>query len=117
MAGGKEALGCAKTCSKPLFTGKPGGDRLLDRRGNAKDVATGGLGGTGGLLVLPLFLRAELGRRHGEAVAARVRIQYGGSVKPANARDLFGQPDIDGGLIGGASLEAPGFLDICRATR
>lgn len=44
-----------------------------------------------------------------------VRILYGGSVKPDNAAELFGQPDIDGGLIGGASLEASSFLAICRA--
>jgi triosephosphate isomerase len=45
-----------------------------------------------------------------------VQILYGGSVKPDNARDLFGQDDIDGGLIGGASLDAAGFLSIgCAA--
>ncbi|MCZ7590829.1 MAG: triose-phosphate isomerase [Kiritimatiellae bacterium] len=50
-----------------------------------------------------------------EAVAQSVRIQYGGSVKPSNARELFGQPDIDGGLIGGAALEARSFIEIVRA--
>lgn len=48
-------------------------------------------------------------------VAAGVRILYGGSVKPQNAIDLFGQPDIDGGLIGGAALVAGDFLAICQA--
>lgn len=48
-------------------------------------------------------------------VAAGVRILYGGSVKPQNAAELFGQPDIDGGLIGGAALVADDFLAICRA--
>jgi len=48
-------------------------------------------------------------------VAAAVRIQYGGSVKPSNAKELFSQADIDGGLIGGASLEATSFVDIVRA--
>lgn len=48
-------------------------------------------------------------------VAEAVRIQYGGSVKPDNAAELFAQPDIDGGLIGGASLKAGDFLDILRA--
>jgi triosephosphate isomerase len=53
-----------------------------------------------------------------DAAAARVlRILYGGSVKPANARDLFLQPDIDGGLIGGASLVAADFLAICAAAQ
>ena len=47
--------------------------------------------------------------------AGAVRIQYGGSVKPDNASDLFGQPDIDGGLIGGASLKATDFVAICEA--
>jgi triosephosphate isomerase len=50
------------------------------------------------------------------AVAAGVQILYGGSVKPGNAKELFGQPDIDGGLIGGAALVAADFLAICAAT-
>ena len=48
-------------------------------------------------------------------VANGVRILYGGSVKAGNAKELFGQSDIDGGLIGGASLKADEFLDICAA--
>lgn len=48
-------------------------------------------------------------------IANGVIIQYGGSVKPANAKELFGQPDIDGGLIGGASLVAEDFMAICAA--
>jgi triosephosphate isomerase len=49
------------------------------------------------------------------AVAARMRIQYGGSVKPENAADLAAQPDIDGALVGGASLKADDFLGIAAA--
>lgn len=49
------------------------------------------------------------------AVADRLPLLYGGSVKAANARELFGQPDVDGGLIGGASLEATDFLVICQS--
>lgn len=49
------------------------------------------------------------------AVAAGLQILYGGSVKPGNAKELFGQPDIDGGLIGGAALVAADFLAICAA--
>jgi triosephosphate isomerase (TIM) len=49
------------------------------------------------------------------AVAKGLRILYGGSVKPQNAKELFGQADIDGGLIGGAALVADDFLAICRA--
>ena len=48
-------------------------------------------------------------------MASEVRILYGGSVKPGNAKDLFANPDIDGGLIGGASLVASDFLAIVAA--
>jgi triosephosphate isomerase (TIM) len=47
--------------------------------------------------------------------AGKVRIQYGGSVKPSNAKELLSQPDIDGALVGGASLEARGFAEIVKA--
>ncbi len=50
-----------------------------------------------------------------EAVAESVRIQYGGSMKPANAKELLAQPDIDGGLIGGAALDAKSFVAIVQA--
>ena len=49
------------------------------------------------------------------ATASKVRIQYGGSVKPANAKELLGQPDIDGALVGGASLEVRSFSEIVKA--
>ena len=55
------------------------------------------------------FLRGRLSRE--------VTILYGGSVKPGNAKELFAMPDIDGGLIGGASLSAPDFIAICAAAR
>jgi triosephosphate isomerase len=51
------------------------------------------------------------------AVAAKTRILYGGSVKASSAQALFGQPDIDGGLVGGASLMAEEFVAICNATQ
>ena len=51
----------------------------------------------------------------GEATAARVVVQYGGSVKPDNAAELLACPDIDGALVGGASLKAGDFLAIFRA--
>ncbi|MGH8645351.1 MAG: triose-phosphate isomerase, partial [Gammaproteobacteria bacterium] len=60
------------------------------------------------------FIR-ELLAEHDEANANRTRILYGGSVKASNAVDLFRMPDIDGGLIGGASLQANEFLAICGA--
>lgn len=59
-------------------------------------------------------IRGLLREMADDAVAESVRIQYGGSVKPSNARELFSQPDIDGGLIGGASLEARSFVEIVR---
>lgn len=61
------------------------------------------------------FIRARLEALCGAAVAARISILYGGSVKPQNAAELFSQPDIDGGLIGGAALVAGDFLAIVAA--
>ena len=50
-----------------------------------------------------------------DTIGQRLRIVYGGSVKAGNAAELFAMPDIDGGLIGGASLDAETFLDICQS--
>src|SRR5208337_1083658 len=60
------------------------------------------------------FIRALLGKMFDETVARRVRIQYGGSVKPSNARELMSQLDVDGALVGGASLETRSFADIIK---
>ena len=60
------------------------------------------------------FIRSLLVKVFDEAVAKKIRIQYGGSVKPANAKELMGQPDVDGALVGGASLEARSFADIIK---
>ena len=60
------------------------------------------------------FIRKLLVKLYDENVARKVRIQYGGSVKPANARELMSQPDVDGALVGGASLEARSFADIVK---
>jgi triosephosphate isomerase (TIM) len=60
------------------------------------------------------FIRQLLAKMFDETVARRVRIQYGGSVKPGNARELMSQPDVDGALVGGASLEARSFADIIK---
>jgi triosephosphate isomerase len=60
------------------------------------------------------FIRRLLAKMFDEPVARRVRIQYGGSVKPANARELMSQPDVDGALVGGASLESRSFSDIIK---
>jgi triosephosphate isomerase (TIM) len=61
------------------------------------------------------FIRGLLTKLYGEALAQRVRILYGGSMKPANAPDLLSQKDIDGGLIGGASLESRSFVELIKA--
>jgi triosephosphate isomerase len=60
------------------------------------------------------FIRALLAEIFDEAAAKKVRIQYGGSVKPSNAKELMSQPDVDGALVGGASLEARSFADIIK---
>jgi triosephosphate isomerase len=61
------------------------------------------------------FIRGLLTKLFTEPVAQRVRILYGGSMKPANAPELLAQKDIDGGLIGGASLEARSFVELVKA--
>jgi triosephosphate isomerase len=60
-------------------------------------------------------IRAWVEEALGSGAASAIRIQYGGSVKPANAAELLKEPDVDGALVGGASLEADGFLAIVRA--
>ncbi len=60
-------------------------------------------------------LRKQIETRYNPGLAAQVRILYGGSVKPDNARGLLGQPDIDGALVGGASLDGDAFLAIAAA--
>ncbi len=60
------------------------------------------------------YIRQLLVKLYDESVARRVRIQYGGSVKPSNARELMALPDVDGALVGGASLEIRSFADIVK---
>jgi triosephosphate isomerase (TIM) len=62
------------------------------------------------------FIRSQLAKKDA-TISLLTRVLYGGSVKPANAAELFAQPDVDGGLIGGAALVASDFLDICAAAR
>lgn len=61
------------------------------------------------------FIRQLIAKKYNQAIAANCSILYGGSCSPANAQELFSQPDIDGGLIGGASLKAEDFLSIINA--
>lgn len=58
------------------------------------------------------FIRSILAAKYGEEVANGISILYGGSCKPSNAKELFAQPDIDGGLIGGASLQVESFIQL-----
>lgn len=60
------------------------------------------------------FIRGWIAR-HDTAISARIQLLYGGSVNADNAADLFGQPDIDGGLVGGASLDPQAFIRICHS--
>jgi triosephosphate isomerase (TIM) len=60
------------------------------------------------------FIRGRVAEKSA-GVAQGIQILYGGSMKPENAKELMGKPDIDGGLIGGASLKAEDFLGICTA--
>lgn len=61
------------------------------------------------------FIRTTVRHLYGARIARSVTVQYGGSMKPANAAELLSQPDIDGGLIGGASLKAADFVEIVNA--
>lgn len=61
------------------------------------------------------FIRKTIADKYGHSVANQVSILYGGSVKPANAREIFAKEDVDGGLIGGAALNADDFISIINA--
>ena len=63
------------------------------------------------------FIRSQLAKQYGDAVANNISILYGGSVKANNAKELFSQPDVDGGLVGGASLIAEEFNAIINALK
>ena len=61
------------------------------------------------------FIRGLIAEKYGKEVADDCSILYGGSCKPSNAKELFANPDVDGGLIGGASLKADEFLAIAQS--
>jgi triosephosphate isomerase len=77
-------------------------------------IGTGKTASTAQAQETHVFIRRLVAESFGETVARRVRIQYGGSVKPSNARELMSQPDVDGALVGGASLEVRSFADIVK---
>jgi len=62
-----------------------------------------------------VFIRELISQRYDQETADSIRIQYGGSIKPSNAEDLFGKKNIDGGLVGGASLQAQSLASIIKA--
>ena len=64
-----------------------------------------------------MHLRSLLAEKYGRAIADEISILYGGSVKAGNAKELFGSPDVDGGLVGGASLVANDFVEIIKALK
>jgi triosephosphate isomerase len=66
--------------------------------------------------VVALSIRGPLAEMYGEDVAQSIRVQYGGSVTPANIAEFMTMPDLDGGLVGGASLKANDFAEIVKAT-
>lgn len=71
--------------------------------------------GAGANAVIGLTIRGALADLYDEATAQTVRMQYGGSVTPKNVAEFFAQPEIDGALVGGASLVAADFIAICKA--
>ena len=78
-------------------------------------IGTGKVATPGDAQAVHAFIRGLLGSIAGKETAEGVRIQYGGSVKPENAAELLGQADIDGALVGGASLKADSFAAIVQA--
>lgn len=62
------------------------------------------------------MVRATVADLYDDETAQAIRIQYGGSVKPDNAYEIMAQPNVDGGLVGGASLKAADFVEIVRLT-
>jgi len=62
-----------------------------------------------------VFIRSLIANKYSDEIAAEISILYGGSVKPDNAKEIFSKPDVDGGLIGGASLKSRDFTDIIKA--
>jgi triosephosphate isomerase len=78
-------------------------------------IGTGKVATTAQAQEVHAFIRDLLTKLYGAPLAQKVRILYGGSMKPANAPELLAEKDIDGGLIGGASLEARSFVDLVKA--
>ncbi|MFN9518821.1 MAG: triose-phosphate isomerase [Bacteroidota bacterium] len=80
-------------------------------------IGTGKTASTAQAQEVHAYIRGLIAARDGESVAENTTIQYGGSVKPDNAAELFSAPDIDGALIGGAALQSRSFTDIVKAMK
>jgi len=115
----REAGATTKVVERQVRTGLAGlhgadWDKLVLAYEPVWAIGTGKTATTAQAQEVHAFIRKLLVELAGAAAAANIRIQYGGSMKPDNAKELISQPDIDGGLIGGASLEARSFGDIVR---
>lgn len=80
-------------------------------------IGTGKTATSGQAQEMHAFIRETLAKKFGESVAASIPLLYGGSVKPANAREIFSEKDVDGGLVGGASLSATDFIEIIKSLK
>ncbi len=80
-------------------------------------IGTGKTASTAQAQEMHLFIRSEIAKHYDESLASEISILYGGSVKAGNAAELFSCPDVDGGLVGGASLVANDFIAIIRALK
>ena len=80
-------------------------------------IGTGKTASTQQAQEMHAHLRAVLAKEYGKEVAEEISILYGGSVKANNAKELFASPDVDGGLVGGASLQAQEFIQIIKALK
>lgn len=80
-------------------------------------IGTGKTASTAQAQDMHAHIRQVLASKYGAAVADQISILYGGSVKPSNAKEIFGAPDVDGGLVGGASLVAADFIEIIKALK
>ncbi|WP_017731068.1 triose-phosphate isomerase [Nafulsella turpanensis] len=78
-------------------------------------IGTGKTASAGQAQEMHKSIRRQIAEKWGEEVAGQLRILYGGSMKPDNAKELMDQPDVDGGLIGGASLKSRDFLQIIKS--
>ena len=95
--------------------GQPGAEDLVIAYEPVWAIGTGRTAGAEDAQSVHAFIRSRLTDRYDAGFASGIRLQYGGSVKPGNAADLFAAPDVDGFLVGGASLSAPDFLAIADA--